>query len=106
MGLALANLLLAAYLTGVIWLVQLVHYPLFAAVGREAWPAYEAEHRRRITVVVAAPMLAQVPLAVLLLGGALAWANLACVAVAFGSTLGWLGPMHGPLEARWDPVLH
>jgi hypothetical protein len=106
MGLAIANLVLAAYLAGVIWIVQLVQYPLFAAVGREAWPAYEAGHRRRITFVVAAPMLAQLPLAVALLPGALAVANLACVAVAFGSTIGWLGPMHGRLQARWDPRAH
>src|SRR3954454_2415612 len=106
MELELANLLLAAYLTGVIWIVQVVHYPLFAAVGREAWPAYEAAHRRRITLVVALPMLAQVPVALLLLPGALAWGNLACVAVAFGSTVLWLGPMHGPLEAHWDPAGH
>jgi hypothetical protein len=106
MGLALANLLLAAYLAGVIWVVQVVHYPLFAAVGRGAWSAYEESHRQRITVVVALPMLLQLPLAVLLLPGALAWANLLCVAVAFGTTMAWLGPMHGPLQARWDPALH
>jgi hypothetical protein len=106
MGLALANLVLAAYLAGLIWIVQVVHYPLFAEVGASAWPVYEAGHRRRITLVVAAPMLAQLPLAALLLPGALAAANLALVLVAFGATVAWLGPMHGRLQARWDARAH
>ena len=105
-GPALANLVLAAYLTGVIWLVQVVHYPLFAAVGARAWPAYEAAHRRRITWVVAVPMLAQLPVAAVLLPGALAIANACLVALAFLSTVAWLGPLHGRLQAGWDGALH
>lgn len=43
-------------MVGLIWFVQLVHYPLFAATGSGQFAAYEAEHTRRTTWVVAAFM--------------------------------------------------
>lgn len=39
-------------MVGLIWMVQLVHYPLFSGVGPEHFPRYSAEHSRRITWVV------------------------------------------------------
>ena len=48
-----ANLVLAAALAGLIWTIQLVHYPLFALVGAAEWPRYGDEHRRRITWLAA-----------------------------------------------------
>ncbi len=45
------------FMIGIIWLVQIVHYPLFAHVGQDSFPAYEALHTRWITYVVAIPML-------------------------------------------------
>lgn len=84
MTLALANLVLAAYMAGLIWFVGVVHYPLLARVGRAQWAVYERGHRVRTTFVVAPAMLAQVPVALLLLASppdgeapALAVANLA-----------------------------
>jgi hypothetical protein len=58
-----ANLVVAAALAGLIWTIQLVHYPLFALVGAREWPHYEAEHQRRITWLAAPLMLANVGLA-------------------------------------------
>ncbi len=113
MALALANLVLAAYMTGLIWFVGVVHYPLFARVGRAEWAEYERAHRVRTTVVVAPAMLGQVPVALLLLAAppdgvasALAVANLACVAVALGSTGLVFGPAHARLERRWSDRDH
>jgi hypothetical protein len=107
-ALALANLVLAAYMTGLIWFVGVVHYPLFARVGRADWAAYERAHRVRTTYVVAPPMLAQVPIGIALIAGppvdadvVLAVTNLACVAVALGSTGLVFGPAHARLERRW-----
>jgi hypothetical protein len=97
-SLEVLNLALAGYMAGVIWVVQRVHYPLFAHYGAFA-PAM-LEHQRRITPVVGPPMGAQVVVAALLLADAatgLAWANAALVAVAFGSTGLYFGPLHGRL---------
>jgi len=57
------TLAVGAFMAGVIWFVQIVHYPLMADVGRGAWVAYEERHRRLTTFVVAGPMLAEPVLA-------------------------------------------
>lgn len=108
MTLAVLNLLLAAYLAGVIWVVQVVHYPLFADVGDDAWRAYEAGHRRRITVVVLGPMVAQLVVGTLLLADAgdaarpLAIASLALAGGCFALTAIVFAPMHERLSAGPD----
>ena len=43
-------------MVGLIWFVQVVHYPLFAAVGEDRFIAYEARHTRLTAWVVGAPM--------------------------------------------------
>jgi hypothetical protein len=45
------------FMTGLIWFVQVVHYPLFAAVGRDGFQDYEIAHSRLTTLVVAPVML-------------------------------------------------
>lgn len=46
-------------MTGLIWLIQLVHYPLFGKVGEEQFVAYETAHSRRITPIVMPLMVAE-----------------------------------------------
>ena len=55
------------FMTGAIWIVQAVHYPLFALVGRDGFREYEREHQRRITPVVGVAMSVEAVTAVLLL---------------------------------------
>jgi hypothetical protein len=45
------------FLAGLIWFVQIVHYPLFARVGAEAFVGYEREHQARTSLVVGPMML-------------------------------------------------
>jgi hypothetical protein len=40
-------------MTGLVWFVQVVHYPLFQLVGAAEFVRYEHEHTRRITWLVA-----------------------------------------------------
>jgi hypothetical protein len=47
------------FLVGLIWTVQVVHYPLFALVGGDRFRTYAAAHRRRISAVLAAPWATQ-----------------------------------------------
>jgi hypothetical protein len=53
-------------MTGVIWFVQVVHYPLFAAVGADRFTAYEQRHTNRTGYVVAPPMIFELGSALLL----------------------------------------
>jgi hypothetical protein len=83
MVLEAVNLALAAYMAGVIWVVQVVIYPQLAQVRPSDWPAYHAAHARRITPVVAPAMLAHPLVATALLvdrPGPLAAVNLALAA--------------------------
>ena len=53
-----------AFMVGLIWFVQLVHYPLMAAVGADQFQVYEAEHQRRTSWIVGPVMLVELGLAV------------------------------------------
>jgi hypothetical protein len=108
--LRLANLVDAGLLCGLIWTIQLVHYPLFAAVGAGAWTDYEREHQRRITVLVAPLMVANVALAaaVLLAGGpdaALRGLDAALALAVFTATGTVYSGLHRRLGGGWDATL-
>lgn len=51
------HLVAAWFMTGVIWYVQVVHYPSFAWVDRTRFPSFEASHRQLTSVVVMPVML-------------------------------------------------
>ena len=98
---------------GLIWMVQLVHYPLMAWVGRESFPAWHERHLRWMTWVVGPFMLAEVAAALCLLesppAGApawLPWAGIALVMVVWISTATLQVPMHRRLERGWDERAH
>lgn len=61
-----SHLISTIFMTGVIWFVQIVHYPLFARVGESSFTEYERSHTRLTTWVVAPPMLVEAATAVLL----------------------------------------
>ncbi|MEM6262595.1 MAG: hypothetical protein AAGI38_08820 [Bacteroidota bacterium] len=45
------------FMTGLIWFVQVVHYPLFSQISPEDFPRYEKIHMRRTAIVVIPVML-------------------------------------------------
>ncbi|TGE20487.1 hypothetical protein E5K00_21050 [Hymenobacter aquaticus] len=103
--LLLLNFALTAYLTGVIWMVQLVHYPAFAQVPAAGFAAFHRAHLRRMGWVVGAPMVAELLLALGLawvgreLGAAVWWA-LALVAGIWAATFFIAVPFHNRLTAH------
>lgn len=54
-------------MTGLIWFVQVVHYPLFRFGDRQRFREFAASHQARTTVVVAPLMLVEAATALLLL---------------------------------------
>ncbi len=66
-ALPLVQLASTWYMVGLIWFVQVVHYPLFASVGDQASVAYQREHMRRTTWVTLPPMLVEALTVLLLL---------------------------------------
>jgi hypothetical protein len=94
------------FMVGVIWFVQLVHYPLFGGVGEDGFVAYAADHSRRTTWVVAPAMLIELGTGVLLLtrrpeGIGWGWpvAGLALLGLVWGSTALAQVPRHRRLGA-------
>ena len=92
-------------MTGIIWFVQVVHYPLLARVGPASLPAYAAAHARRTTWVVAPPMLAELATALALawrppppVGRALPYAGLALLVAIWSSTVFLQVPRHEALQ--------
>jgi len=62
----MANLLVAAILTGLIWTVQVVHYPSFRHVGVDHFIEFQHRHMRNISYLVIPLMLIEIFLAVYL----------------------------------------
>ena len=97
----IAHLLSTVLMTGLIWFVQLVHYPLFARVGAEAFIEYEREHQRRTTWIVAPLMLTELVTAVIIAfstaysdARAIAVAGLVLALLIWLSTMFLQVPMH------------
>jgi hypothetical protein len=55
----LAHLAATLFMVGVIWFVQVVHYPLFSRAGSEKFAIYSEAHSRLTTYVVGPPMLVE-----------------------------------------------
>ncbi|HEU0077488.1 MAG TPA: hypothetical protein VFQ76_07545 [Longimicrobiaceae bacterium] len=109
----LLNVASTGVMIGVIWLVQVVHYPLFGGVGRDGWTGYAAAHGRRTTWVVGPPMLVELATGIALvlrppqgIPPAALWAGLALIAVAWASTALLQVPRHRVLGAGWDAAAH
>jgi hypothetical protein len=110
---SLVNALSTVAMVGVIWTVQLVHYPLFAGVGTERWVAYERAHQGAILWVVGPLMLTEA-LSSAALGLAPpawvrpweAWAGVGLVAAAWAVTMFVSVPLHGQLSQGWDEAAH
>lgn len=108
-GLLVAHAVATLALVGLVWFVQVVHYPLFARIPREAFAAYEREHAERTTWVVAPLMGVEALCAALLLvgkPGALTALGALLVGVVWGSTALVQVPCHRVLERGWDEAAH
>lgn len=101
------------FMVGLIWFVQIVHYPMFADLGSELFAAYEKRHSKMTTFVVGPPMLLELATVMALLKLApqgtmsgLAWAGAACLGLIWFSTAFLQVPMHAKLESGFDPDAH
>jgi hypothetical protein len=108
----LVNLAATLFMVGVIWFVQVVHYPLFARVGAEGFSAYSATHSRLTGLVVGPPMIAEAATAVALAlrprpGSPVArLAGLALLATIWLSTALLQAPRHRELGAGFERASH
>jgi hypothetical protein len=109
----LTHLTATLAVVGIIWFVQVVHYPLFERVGKRGCQAYSAAHSRLTGLVVGPPMLVEAATAVALpfsppseVPAALAWTGLALLAFVWLSTVLLQVPCHRALGLGFDPRAH
>lgn len=104
-------------MAGVIWVVQLVHYPIFDAVERgadgERWRSFGDRHRRMISLVVGPFMAVEGVTGIWIVldppgssGRALPVVAALLMAVAYGVTAFVSVPLHERLTAVFDDDAH
>lgn len=99
------------FMTGLIWLIQQVHYPLMHDVGPAEFSSYSRKHQNRISPVVGIAMFLEVTSALFILGidrssrtSLLFLASLALLAVIWLSTAFIQVPLHSKLLQGRDPT--
>lgn len=109
----LLNIVSTLFMTGVIWFVQVVHYPLFNGVGLEGFETYETRHSNLTTFVVIVPMVVELITAALLvwkrptlLNSWEVWLGLGLVGIIWLSTAFLQVPQHSKLALGFDAAAH
>ena len=97
------------FMTGIIWFVQVVHYPLNAKVGEGHFTTFHKAHTSRTGLVVAAPMMIELVCSVLLvisppkaIAVELALLGLVLVVLIWITTVAFSMPCHGRLSKGFD----
>jgi hypothetical protein len=96
-------------MVGLIWMVQVVHYPMLAEFSALSPVTAAVDHQRRISWVVGPLMAAEGVTALVLLvdrpatmGPASAWGSASLLGVALASTVLVQVPLHGRLARAHD----
>ncbi len=101
-----AHLAAAWFMAGVIWYVQVVHYPSFAWVDRRQFAAFEASHRALTSFVVVPAMLTELFTGLWLLWQhpthSLLIAELVLLVMIWGTTFLVSVPLHERLSHGYD----
>jgi hypothetical protein len=94
-------------MVGLIWFVQIVHYPLLSVVPVESAGTVAMEHQRRTAWVVMLPMATQGFTSLALLRWVptgvdtwLPWGNAVCVGIALASTVLLSVPRHSRMATN------
>lgn len=105
----LLHILATLMMCGIIWIIQWLHYPLFAHVGENAFQQYEILHRNWITPIVGPLMLLELGTAVLLVlrspqgvSSSLLWLSLILVGIIWLSTWFIQVPLHNAITHNYD----
>jgi len=109
----LTNAAATLMMTGLIWFVQIVHYPLFGQVGKSGFALYEASHSSLTTLVVMPLMLIELLTAFLLVAqkpvdASAFWlvAGLLLIGVIWLATFFLSVPQHNILSRGFDEQAH
>jgi hypothetical protein len=109
----LLHVFVTSALTGLIWTIQIVHYPLFAEVGSEDFVSYEQSHSFRISTLVGPLMGLELICALLIVWKPpigttpfIAWSGLAVLLIIHTCTVLFSVRAHGVLGGGFDAPAH
>ena len=109
----LAHLFSTLYMTGLIWFVQIVHYPLFAMVDSQSFAPYHDAHARLTIWAVGMPMIVEVATASVLFkrrprssSFGLVGASSVMLAIVWASTWILQVPQHRALASGFNDTAH
>ncbi len=104
----LIQLVATAAMTGVIWIVQLVHYPMFAGLDEKTFLKWHEFHSSRISFIVVPLMACEMILSIYLsyeLKSVWQYVVLACTLLIWGSTFLLSVPLHARLGLQRESGL-
>lgn len=104
-NLLLLNLVLSLFMTGLIWTIQLVHYPAFRYVEIQKFSEFAQFHQKAITPITALPMILEILVAgllMILLPHALVILNFMLLLLVWAATFFLSVPCHSRLLAGHD----
>ncbi|MDJ0838868.1 MAG: hypothetical protein QNK37_20280 [Acidobacteriota bacterium] len=107
---AFLQILTTFSLFGLIWVIQLVHYPAFRFIADDRFPAFHRFHTFQISLVVLPLMLVELAAAIWLAAvpptrGPFQWVLLGLTLLVWLSTFALQVPCHSKLGAGKDDVL-
>jgi len=107
------HLSVTLFLTGLIWVIQIVQYPLFSQIPSESFASYESQYQKRITYVVMPTMLCELVTGILMvilniseLNRSLQIVNLVSIVLVWVSTALIQVPCHKRLMERFQADIH
>ncbi len=113
MAILLLNVASTLFMVGLIWMVQVVHYPLFNDVGDAQYVRYQQRHQTNISYIVAPVMLVELVTAVMLawypigsVSKLLVYSGIGLVVLLWTSTALLQMPCHAKLAKGFDRAIY
>ena len=107
------QLVVTLYLAGMIWCIQIVHYPLMSRVDHDRFAEFHHQHSLRIGSIVIVPMVLELMVSVLLAASvpngvapALPRLGLVLTGAVWISTFAIQVPLHRRLAGAFDAHVH
>lgn len=100
------HLAVTGYIVGLIWVIQLLHYPAFRDIAPERWASFHHNHISAMGLLAGPPMVLSLLLAgwcAWKLGDPFSYAALGCEVVAWVVTFSLSVPAHNRLASAADP---
>ena len=99
--------ILTFILIGLIWTIQIVHYPLFEYISKENFAIYHSKHSQLISILVIPLMCSELLILSYLLKDSQHYPTIYyqffCVVIIWCSTFFLQVPLHNSLGISWDP---